>query len=431
MQMQMQRPIGQVQQQQVHPQQQQQQIQLVHPGGIRQIHPGAMMQQQQPMQPNVHPMAMQQQQQQQQQHMLMQQQQQQPIMQQQQQQQQQLPMKVEMIHDEPPTPCAAAVSAVAEAQNHNNLHQQHDPADDDFGDLGLGCVDDDELLGLGNDFDILEYADPELHDTMDDVMGGGGGQDDRSGHRSSSSAGNGGAGGADSPSDFNILEYADPGDLDGTTTTTTSTTGDESQRPSNEQLTPDELSRLKKEAEEKAAKVAQDMNEFQAKLLELTEQKKQQQLKAEAQQQQQQQQQNAQLQQHQLQGQDSVGASTGPQQQFGAVAGYAPQQAAQPPPPYRGPPPPYPGIPRAPSSSQVSCLFRLISLVVKFRPVNNLSRRRDGKMKMKSLNIFSLFLFLPILSLILLAGIRLYCPSWWWKCRWRWWWRCCCSRLFS
>jgi hypothetical protein len=323
---------------------------------------------------------------------------------------------------------------VAEAQNHNNLHQQHDPADDDFGDLGLGCVDDDELLGLGNDFDILEYADPELHDTMDDVICGGG-QDDHPGHRSSSSTGNGGAGGADSPSDFNILEYADPGELDGTTTTTT-TTGDDpnSQRPSNEQLTPDELSRRKKEAEEKAAKVAQDMNEFQAKLLELTEQKKQQQLKAEAQQQQQQQQQNAQLQQHQLQGPDSIGPSTAPQQQpqqqFGAVAGYQ-QQAAQPPPPYRGPPPPYPGTPRAPSSSQVSVLFRVISLVVKFCPLNRLMRR-NGKIKIKSLNIFSLFLFLPILSLILSAGIRLYCPSRWRECRRCWkWWRCCCPRLFS
>ncbi|XP_046637782.1 histone-lysine N-methyltransferase 2C-like isoform X5 [Daphnia pulicaria] len=354
-QMQMQRPIGQVQQQQLHPQQQQQ-IQSVHPGGIRQIHPGVMMQQQQPMQPNVHPMAMQQQQQQ---HMMMQQQQQpQPVIQQQQQQQQ--PMKVEMIHEEPPTPCAAAVSAVAESQNHNNLHQQHDPADDDFGDLGLGCVDDDELLGLGNDFNILEYADPELHDAMDDMMGGG--QDDHPGHRSSSSTGNGGAGGADSPSDFNILEYADPGELDGTSTTTTAPGDDvNNQRPSNEQLSPDELSRRKKEAEEKAAKVAQDMNEFQAKLLELTEQKKQQQLKAEAQQQQQQQQQqNAQHQQHQLQqGPDSVGSSPGAQQQqqqqqqqFGAVGGYPQQQAAQPPPPYRGPPPPYPGTPRAPSNSQ-------------------------------------------------------------------------------
>jgi hypothetical protein len=311
------------------------------------------------------------------------------------------------------------------------MHQQHDSADDDFGDLGLGCVDDDELLGLGNDFNILEYADPELHDAMDDVMGGGG-QDDHPGHRSSSSTGNGGAGGADSPSDFNILEYADPGELDGTSTTTTAP-GDEAnnQRPSNEQLTPDELSRRKKEAEEKAAKVAQDMNEFQAKLLELTEQKKQQQLKAEAQQQQQQ---NTQHQQHQLQqGPDSVGASPGaqqqPQQQFGVVAGY-PQQAAQPPPPYRGPPPPYPGTPRAPSSSQVSRLFRVISLAVRGCPVPNWLKRRGGKVERKSLNIFSLFHFLALVSLILSAGLRLYCPSRWRKCRCRWW-RCCCPRLFS
>jgi hypothetical protein len=352
-------------------------------------------------------------------------------------------MKVEMIHEEPPTPCAAAVSAVAESQNHNNLHQQHDPADDDFGDLGLGCVDDDELLGLGNDFNILEYADPELHDAMDDMMGGG--QDDHPGHRSSSSTGNGGAGGADSPSDFNILEYADPGELDGTSTTTTAPGDDvNNQRPSNEQLSPDELSRRKKEAEEKAAKVAQDMNEFQAKLLELTEQKKQQQLKAEAQQQQQQQQQqNAQHQQHQLQqGPDSVGSSPGAQQQqqqqqqqFGAVGGYPQQQAAQPPPPYRGPPPPYPGTPRAPSNSQVSRLFRVICLaLVRGCPVGNwLLMRRGGKVERKSLNMFSLFHFLALaVSLILsAAGLRLYCPSRWPKCRWCRWWRCCCPRLFS
>ena len=338
-QIQMQRPPGQVQQQAPG-----------HPGGMRQLHPGAMMQQQQQQtqqQPNLHQMVQQQQ-------MVTQPQ---PVVQQQQQQQQQQPppvqqqmeqrttMKVEMM--EQPQPCAAAVSAVVDQSNND--------ADDDFGDLGLGCVDDDELLGLGNDFNILEYADPELHDAMDGVMG----QDDHPG--GSSSPADGGA----SPSDFNILEYADP-DLDGSSTTT----GDEAtQRPvpvvPTEQLTPEEMNRRKKEAEEKAAKVAQDMNEFQAKLLELTEQKKQQQLKAEA---------SAQQLQLQMQTDPSattpgmMTAMTSPhqqqqpqqQQQFGSGGAY--QQGAQPPPPYRGPPPPYPGTPRAPSSSQVwdLSLFHLL-----------------------------------------------------------------------
>ena len=30
-------------------------------------------------------------------------------------------------------------------------------------------VDDDELFGLGGDFNILEYADPELHDGTEDL----------------------------------------------------------------------------------------------------------------------------------------------------------------------------------------------------------------------------------------------------------------------
>ena len=65
--------------------------------------------------------------------------------------------------------------------------------------------------------------------------------------------------------DFNILEYADP-DLD---------TGDETVTGSRKNLLEEHLALAdevsKKEAEENAAKVAQGVSEFQAKLLEFTE----------------------------------------------------------------------------------------------------------------------------------------------------------------
>ena len=55
-----------------------------------------------------------------------------------------------------PTAAAAAAAAAAAPETPGGGNES---ADDDFADLG---VDDDDLLGLGNDFNILEYADPEL-----------------------------------------------------------------------------------------------------------------------------------------------------------------------------------------------------------------------------------------------------------------------------
>ena len=119
----------------------------------------------------------------------------------------------------------------------------NESADDDFADLG---VDDDDLLGLGNDFNILEYADPELQlDCANDC-----GKGEAEGEAE----------------DFNILEYADP-DLD--TGDDETVTGSRKNLLEEHLALADEVS--KKEAEENAAKVAQGVSEFQAKLLEFTE----------------------------------------------------------------------------------------------------------------------------------------------------------------
>lgn len=274
--------------------------------------------------------------QQQQQQMVMQrppihmQQQQQQIINRPPMQQMQQPVKVEEQPVPVVQPCAAATVVSNEA-------------DDDFADLGLGgCnIDDDELLGLGNDFNILEYADPELHDSMGQEGAGGSGAEGPEGA---------------SPSDFNILEYAD---LDGAEETSGAKASVPvpiivPQVPAGEQLDEASVARLKKEAEEKAARVAQEVGEFQAKLLEFTQHQK----KAEA-------------------GDAAAAAAaalanagtescsssatttptrtamTSPLQQGfqqppqPGMAGYP--VTPQPPPPYRGPPPPYPGTPqRAP-----------------------------------------------------------------------------------
>ena len=145
------------------------------------------------------------------------------------------------------TSSSSSSSTTASAAPVTPTHNGNESADDDFADLG---VDDDDLLGLGNDFNILEYADPELQLDC-------GGPGDLSGKGRVSAA-------EGEAEDFNILEYADP-DLD---------TGDENCGSRKNLLEEhlalaDEVS--KKEAEENAAKVAQGVSEFQAKLLEFTE----------------------------------------------------------------------------------------------------------------------------------------------------------------
>lgn len=245
-------------------------------------------------------------------------------------------------------PCPAGVAAASETATGD--------ADDDFADFGLG-VDDEELigLGLGNDFDIFEYADPELHDAMGGVIGSGDEAAAASGDATEV---------VGSPSGFNLLEYAGT-DLDENADVPAPAAGASAVPP--ELLTPEELSRRRKEEEEKAAKVAQDVSEFQAKLMEITQQQqaKQQQLKAEA----------APPESPAAVpttptrpscpatpgsvvgpgGMISSQQPVGPQQQqpFGAVYPAPPA----PPPPYRGPPPPYPGTMR-PSNAPANQVHR-------------------------------------------------------------------------
>ena len=275
------------------------------------------------------PMAVQQQQHFQQGPRMMQQQQQPILVQQQHHVQQQQP---------PPQPCAAAVAAVAEASA-GPVATVPSAADvDDFADLGGLGLDDDELIGLGNDFDILEYADPELHDAMNAsgasgaTTPGGSAQIKMEQQQQQVKAEEmAAAGSCSSPtSDLShLLEYAaaaaaavDPAsDLAHSIVSDSSKSATNSLSTDDQSLDAEAVAR-KKEAEEKAARVAQDVSEFQAKLLEFT---ITQNSKAAA----------------SASSTDSSATSAVPAP--AANAGGA--LPAQPPPPYRGPPPPYPGTP--------------------------------------------------------------------------------------
>ena len=136
-----------------------------------------------------------------------------------------------------------------------------------------------------------------------------------------------------------LLEYAaaaaaavdvPAGDLTANDAAAVSKGPDENPTSSDQALDADAVAR-KKEADEKAARVAQDVSEFQAKLLEFTIT------------------QNSKAAANERTGDSSSTASTPPSTGGSALA-------AQPPPPYRGPPPPYPGTastPGQPSSSPV------------------------------------------------------------------------------
>lgn len=63
-------------------------------------------------------------------------------------------------HQELPDSVTAELEKLEQEQ-----HNSHDADTSELADLGM---DDDELLGMGADFNILEYADPEL----DEVVGG-------------------------------------------------------------------------------------------------------------------------------------------------------------------------------------------------------------------------------------------------------------------